>query len=163
MLPGPTLRCTRPGKSITAMSYPILLILHLCGALIFIGVVFFEVVLLSRVRKRVPPDSMRAVELAIAEQARMLMPWVLLVLYSAGVGLAWRYRGALSHPFASVFSTLLTIKIVLALSVLGHFIRAITWAKAARMTASRSRLIHWSVLSHMTAIVLLAKGMFYLG
>ena len=36
------------------MIYPILLILHLFAALIFIGTVFFEVLVLESVRKHVP-------------------------------------------------------------------------------------------------------------
>ena len=144
------------------MSYPIFLTLHLFGALMFVGTVFFEVLILESVRKHLPTEVMRQVERAIGTRARTLMPWVLLVLYGAGIGMAWQHRAALAHPFASSFSILLTLKILLALSVLGHFITAMVWLKRGLLRAKRSRFIHLSIFFHMIAIVLLAKGMFYL-
>src|SRR5690606_23562921 len=107
------------------MSYPILLTLHLFAALMFIGTVFFEVLILESVRKQVPAAAMRVIEQGIGRRARQLMPWVLLALFGAGLGMAWlRYLPALTAPLASPFATLLTLKIVLAASVLGHFFTA---------------------------------------
>jgi hypothetical protein len=145
------------------MSYPVLLTLHLFAALIFIGTVFFEVLMLEGVRKQVPREAMRAVEQAIGRRARRIMPWVLLVLYGAGIGMAWNYRAVLADPWSSGFGTLLTLKIVLAISVLGHFITAMTLMLRGRMTSRRSRIIHISVFIHVIGIVLLAKSMFYAG
>jgi hypothetical protein len=146
-----------------SMSYPVLLTLHLFGALIFVGAVFFEVLILDRIRKDVGRDTMRAVEQAIGKRARRLMPWVLLMLYGAGIGMAWNYRAVLANPFQSAFGTLLALKILLAISVLGHFIRAVTWAASGRLTSRRQRFIHLSVFVHMLGIVLLAKAMFHAG
>lgn len=145
------------------MSYPVLLTLHLFGALVFIGTVFFEVLMLEGVRKYVERDAMRAVEQAIGRRARRIMPWVLLVLYGAGIGMAWTYRAVLVDPWRSGFGTLLALKILLAISVLGHFGTAMTWMVRGRMSLRRSRIIHLSVFVHMVAIVLLAKGMFHVG
>ena len=144
------------------MSYPIFLTLHLFAALIFVGTVFFEVLILESVRKHLPVDVMRQVERAIGNRARRLMPWVLLVLYGAGISMAWQHRTALEHPLASSFGLLLTVKIVLAISVLAHFITAMVSMKRHTMTTKRSNFIHASVFSHLIIIVLLAKGMFYL-
>src|SRR3546814_9656449 len=85
------------------MAYPILLILHLFAALAFAGTVFFEVVMLEGVRKHVPREAMRIVESAIGARARRVVPWILLVLYGAGLGLAWQHRAALAQPLASSF------------------------------------------------------------
>lgn len=144
------------------MTYPILLTLHLFAALMFIGTVFFEVLILENVRKHVSRDVMRALEIAIGNRARRLMPWVLLVLYSAGVGMAWFHRAALAHPFQNSFALLLTIKIVLALSVFGHFLTAMTLRSKGRLNAGHFQRIHLSVFCHMVGIVLLAKAMLYL-
>ncbi len=147
----------------SAMSYPILLTLHLFAALIFIGTVFFEVLILESVRKHVPPAVMREVEQGIGKRARRLMPWVLLVLFSAGLGMVWvRYLPLLADPLASAFATLLSLKITLALSVLGHFFTAMYLLFRGRMNSTYFRRIHLSVFSHMVGIVLLAKGMFFL-
>ncbi|MDM8348657.1 hypothetical protein P8H27_07060 [Pseudomonas sp. sp1636] len=145
------------------MSYPILHTLHLFAALLFIGTVFFEVLILESVRKHVPAEVMRLVEQGIGRRARRLMPWVLLVLFAAGLGMVWlRYWPALSAPLASSFATLLTLKILLACSVLGHFFSAMFLLWSGRMNSRYFRRIHLSVFSHMVGIVLLAKGMFYL-
>lgn len=145
------------------MSYPILLTLHLFAALIFIGTVFFEVLILDSVLKQMPAKVVILVERGIARRARMLMPWVLLVLFGAGLGMVWlRYLPALAAPLASSFSTLLTLKIILAISVLGHFVTAMFLFKSGRMNVRYSRFIHISLCCHMVGIVILAKGMFYL-
>src|SRR3546814_14041623 len=81
---------------------------------------------------------MRRVEIAIGKRARRFMPFVIIVLYGAGIGMAWPYRAALAHPFSSSFATLLGIKILLALSVLAHFIAAITLSAKGRLKTRRS-------------------------
>ena len=144
------------------MSYPVLLTLHLFAALIFIGTVFFEVLMLEGVRKQVPREAMRAVEQAIGRRARRIMPWVLLVLYGAGIGMAWNYRAVLADPWSSGFGTLLTLKIVLAISVLGHFITAMTLGGTGKLRSRHFQIIHISVFCHVILIVFLAKAMFYL-
>lgn len=143
--------------------YPLLLIAHLFAALVFIGAVFFEVLILDSVRKHVPAAAMRRIEAGITRRARRLMPWVLLVLYGSGVGMAWYYRAALAHPLASGFGLLLSLKIALALSVFAHFAVAVTTRGQGERITRRFRRIHLSVFCHMVGIVLLAKGMFYLG
>lgn len=144
------------------MSYPLLLTIHLFAALMFIGTVFFEVLILESVRKHVPRDVMRTMEIAIGTRARRLMPWVLLVLYSAGAGMAWQHRDALAHPLDNSFGLLLTVKTTLALSVFGHFLTAMTLRRKGKLHSIHFKYIHLSVFCHMIGIVLLAKAMFYL-
>lgn len=144
------------------MSYGLLLILHLLAAIAFVGTVFFEVVMLEGVRKRLPQETMRAVERAIGNQATAVMPWVLLTLYAAGIGLAWQHRAALAQPLASNFGLLLMLKIALALSVFGHFATAMVWRRRGVLGGRRSRRLHLSVFCHVLVIVLLAKAMLYL-
>jgi hypothetical protein len=143
------------------MSHFVLITLHLFAAIAFVGTVFFEVLILGSVRKTVGREAMRPIEIAIGTRARRLMPFVILVLYGAGIGMAWQYRDELAHPFDSSFATLLSIKIVLALSVLVHFITAITLGSRGKLRSRHFKLIHLSVFSHMVLIVFLAKAMFY--
>jgi hypothetical protein len=143
------------------MTYPLLLVLHLLAAVAFIGTVFFEVVMLEGVRRHLPRETMREVELAIGRRARAIIPWVLLVLYGAGVGLAWQHRAALSDPLSSSFGILLTLKIALAVSVFAHFAAAMGLIRSKRMYATLARRLHLSIFCHVLAIVLLAKAMFY--
>ncbi|MNG32473.1 hypothetical protein D3C84_1184930 [compost metagenome] len=77
--------------------------------------------------------------------------------------MAWeRYLQLLAEPWRSPFATLLALKILLALSVLGHFLFTMLLFASGRMTARRSRIIHISVFCHVVLIVLLAKGMFFI-
>ncbi|WP_338579293.1 hypothetical protein [Pseudomonas sp. ML2-2023-6] len=145
------------------MLYPLFLTLHLFAALIFIGTVFFEVLFLGSIRKQLPAKVMLLVEQGIGQRARILIPWVLLVLFGAGSGMVWlRYVPVLATPLASSFGTLLMLKIVLAVSVLLHFLVAMYLFKSGRMNARYLHFIHGSLFCHMISIVLLAKGMFYL-
>lgn len=144
-----------------AMNYSVLITLHLFAAFIFVGTVFFEVLMLEGVRKHVPREAMRQVEGAIGRRARRIMPWVLLVLYGAGIGMAWHYRTVLAHPLDSTFATLLTLKIILALSVLGHFITAMVLGTKGLLKTRYVQRIHISVFTHMVGIIVLAKAMLY--
>ena len=145
------------------MTYPLLLIIHLFAAIMFVGTVFFEVIMLEGVRKHVPKEVMRTMEGAIGVRARAVMPWVLLALFGAGFGLAGFHRAALAAPFDSSFGLLLSIKIVLALSVFGHFLAAMILIRLGRLRSRASQRIHISVFIHVVLIVLLAKLMFYVG
>lgn len=144
------------------MDYFLLLLFHLFAAILFVGTVFFEVLMLEGIRRHVPRDAMRAIESAIGKRARRIMPFAIVILYAAGVGMAWRYRTVLSQPFDSTLGTLLSLKILLALSVLGHFIYAVRMGARGRLKSRQSRLIHLSVFAHVVVIVFLAKAMFYL-
>ena len=143
------------------MSYPILLIFHLLLAIAFIGTVFVEVVMLSGIRHKVPKEMMRVVETEFGNRAVKIMPTVIILLYTFGILLAWQHRGALAQPFASSFGALLTLKILLAISIFAHFITAMVLRKKKRLNGRISARIHLSILLHMIAIVVLAKGMYY--
>lgn len=144
------------------MSHFILITLHLFAAIFFVGTVFFEVLILEGIRKPLGRDAMRNVELAIGKRARRIMPYAILILFGAGIGMAWEFRAALSSPFASTFATLLWIKIILAFSVLAHFITAMTLSGTGKLKSRHFQLIHISVFCHVVLIVFLAKAMFYL-
>lgn len=144
------------------MAHFITLTLHLFAAILFVGTVFFEVLILESIRPKVGREAMRAVEAAIGRRARQVMPFVLMVLYGAGATMAWGWRDQLANPFASPFATMLALKITLALSVLGHFIFAVTQGARGRLRAAQARVIHVSVFCHVIAIVFLAKAMFFL-
>ena len=143
------------------MGHFALITLHLIAAIMFVGTVFFEVLILEGIRKPVGRDVMRTVETAIGRRARRLMPFVILVLYGAGISMAWQYSDMLAHPFGSSFATLLWIKILLAVSVLAHFITAVTLGARGKLKSRHFKLIHLSVFCHVVLIVFLAKAMFY--
>lgn len=144
------------------MSYSLLHVIHLLAAIFFIGTLFVEVMLLGRVRQQVEPERMQPIDKAIGARSRVVLHWVVLFVYGAGIGLAWFHRQALANPFASSFATLLSLKILLALGVFITFGLVAIVLRSGRMTPARYRRIHWAIFVQMIGIVLLAKGMFYL-
>jgi uncharacterized protein len=136
--------------------YPFLLVTHLLAAIAFIGTLFFEVVIWHNARQQVAVTAQTS-----ADQAIAVLHGVVLLLYGAGISLAWQHRGVLSQPLASSFGTLLSLKILLALSIIGHYFLLAYWLKSARLTTTRASWIRRSILGHMVLIVILAKAMFY--
>ncbi len=136
-------------------------IVHLFAAIVFVGGVFFEMLVLSALHRQVPPEVRRATDAALSRRARKVMPWVVVLLFASGLTLAWHYLAALQQPLASAFSLQLSLKIVLAFSVLLHFVIAVTKMRRGTLTAAWSRYIHVAVFCQMLLIVLLAKTMFY--
>lgn len=144
------------------MSYSLLHVTHLLTAIFFIGTLFVEVAVLSRVRQQIEPELMQRVDKAVGARLRVVLHWVVLFVYGAGIGLAWFHRQALADPFASSFATLLSLKILLAVGVFFTFGMVAMLLRSGRMTPARYRRIHWAIFAQMIGIVLLAKGMFYL-
>jgi len=144
------------------MSYPLLHVVHLLAAICFIGTLFFEVVILARAKRELAADSVPALDRAVGARSRVVLHWVVLFVYGAGIGLAWYHRQALANPFASSFATQLTLKIVLAVGVFLTFGLVAVLLRKGRMTPARYRTLHWAIFLQMIGIVLLAKGMFYL-
>ncbi|KJZ39548.1 MULTISPECIES: membrane protein [Pseudomonas] len=143
--------------------YPFLLVIHLLAAIAFIGTLFFEVVIWHRARQQLADTAQVTADQAIAVRSRKVLHGVVVLLYGAGISLAWRYREVLSHPLDSRFGTLLSLKILLALSIIGHYLLLAYWLKSARLTTLRASWIRRSILAHMVVIVILAKAMFYWG
>ena len=143
------------------MSHFVLVTLHLYAAIFFVGTVFFEVIILEGIRKPLGREAMRNAEMAIGRRARRIMPFVILILFGAGIAMAWQFRAELAQPLGSAFATLLWIKIVLAFSVLAHFITAVTLSGTGKLKSRHFKLIHLSVFTHVVLIVFLAKAMFY--
>lgn len=141
------------------MTYFWLRLIHLTCAAFFIGGVFFELMIVSRAARELAPEPREQFAKAMGRRARQVMHWVVLGVYGAGFGLAWIYRDQLAQPFASHFGLLLSIKIVLALSILCHFLSVVFFLRKGRMTPKVSRIIHISVFTQMLGIVFLAKAM----
>ncbi|HLS69306.1 MAG TPA: hypothetical protein VK035_08180 [Kiloniellales bacterium] len=137
-----------------------LVTLHLLAAIAFVGAVFFEVFVIEALREPLGRGPMRLLEIEVGRRLRRLMPFVLAVLYGAGIAMAWGYRDVLARPLDSSFATLLSLKILLAVSVLLHFITAITLGARGRLRSRQVRIIHRSVVTHLLLIVVLAKAMF---
>lgn len=97
------------------MEYGVLITAHLLCAALFIGIVSFEALILESIRAHLPANMMSLVEEGIHKRARKFMPYVVIVLFASGIGLFARVHfDAWYPPLSSTFSTLLSIKILLA-------------------------------------------------
>lgn len=144
------------------MLYALFHVVHLLAAIAFIGVVFFQLLILERVKAQLDATGLPALEQALSARTRAVLHWVVMLLYGAGIGLAWHYRQLLSAPFSSSFASLMTLKIGLAVAVFISYGALALLLRRGRMTPGLCRALHWAVLGQMLAIVLLAKAMFYL-
>lgn len=138
------------------MLYSLLLIVHLLAAIAFIGTLFFEIVIWHSAREELAWSAQFTSEQAIARRARRVLHLVVVVLYGAGLGLAWHYWGV---PWGSRFGVLLSLKIGLALSIVGHYLVLAYWLSRERLSARRALWVRRSILGHMLVIVVLAKWM----
>lgn len=142
--------------------YAVAHIVHLFCAIAFVGGVFFEMLVLSAIHgKQVSHEARKEVEQAISRRAVRVMPWIIIGLFASGLAMAHRYAAAFSNPLASSFSMQLSLKVLLAFSVLLHFVVAVSKMRRGTLTVAWSKYIHRAVFCHVLLIVLLAKTMFY--
>ena len=143
--------------------YAVAHIVHLFCAVAFVGGVFFEMLVLSAMHgKQVSHEARKEVEQAISRRAVRVMPWIIIGLLASGLVMAHRYAAAFCNPLASSFSIQLSLKVLLAFSVLLHFVVAVSKMRRGTLTVAWSKYIHRAVFCHVLLIVLLAKTMFYL-
>lgn len=137
-------------------------IVHLLCAVMFVGGVLFEALILSALHgKNVSREARREAEKAVSARAVKVMPWVVMLLFLSGLLMGHRYAEVLFAPAQTSLGVQLWLKIALAFSILAHFVAAVSRMRRGTMTAGFSKYIHRAVLLHMLLIVVLAKTMFY--
>ncbi|WLH77140.1 hypothetical protein PSH81_15435 [Pseudomonas sp. FP2335] len=136
--------------------YSLLLIVHLLAAIAFIGTLFFELVIWHSAREELAWSAQFTSDQAIARRSRRVLHGVVVVLYGAGLGLAWHYW---SVPWTARFTLLFSLKVSLALSIIGHYLLLAYWLTHKRLSAKRALWIRRSILGHMVLIVILAKSL----
>jgi hypothetical protein len=145
-----------------AQSYGLFVIIHLLCAIIFVGAVFFEVLVIEPLEKILPEGMGEKLAEAIPAHVRKFMPIVVALLFLTGGAMFWVHYSSRPDFFHSKLGIMLTIKTGLALSVLGIFVLAIRASIKGTMNPCRFKYTHRIVAVLMLGIVLLAKGMFYL-
>jgi hypothetical protein len=141
--------------------YPWIVLLHLSCAIVFVGAVAFEVLVLESLQRHFDAVVMRRIEQAVMARVRRFMPAVVLLLFASGFALFDLRCDGLTCV-GTRFGTLLLVKVTLAFGVLGIFVSALWAGRRGRMNACRFRHTHRVVLGLMIGIVFLAKTMFYL-
>ena len=144
------------------MTYLLIKTLHLLAAIAFIGTLFFQVLILAPAARRLDPSVRNLLSPVLGQQARHVIHVVAIVLYGAGLMLAWPYRSLLANPLSSTFGTLLSLKILLALMIIGHYAALIFLRRSQRVTERVMHLLNISLLLHAVLLVICAKSMFVL-
>jgi hypothetical protein len=140
--------------------YPLILLLHLSCAIVFIGAVAFEVLVLESLHGQFEPALMRRIEQAVMARARRFMPWVVGLLFLSGFAL-FDIRCDGFACVGSRFGWLLLAKVTLAFLVLAVFARTVLASARGGLDPCSVRHTHQIILALMAGIVVLAKLMFY--
>lgn len=140
--------------------YPLILLLHLSCAIVFVGAVTFEVLVLESFHRHFDHATMAKIEAAVMARVRRFMPVVVALLFLSGFAL-FDIRCNGFSCLGSRFGWLLSAKVALAFAVLAVFVGAIRAGLRGTMDPCRFRHTHRVVLALMVGIVALAKLMFY--
>src|SRR3546814_5142987 len=124
----------------SATCYPLTLLLHLSFAIVFIGAVAFEVLVLESLHRQFEHDIMARIEAAVMARARRFMPFVVALLFLSGFAL-FDIRCDGFACIGSRFGWLLSAKVALAFGVLAVFVTAVRAAMRGTMDPCRFRQI----------------------
>lgn len=142
-----------------AIIYPYLVIVHLCCAIIFVGFLFTDVVILSYVFRRISEEKAREFKNLLGSIETKIMPPCLLLLILSGGAMLSSYIGGDRGYFESTFQTLLIIKALLALSIFGLAAFSLSFYFVFKRPNPLGKYTHPIVFGIAVAVVLLAKFM----
>ncbi len=141
--------------------YPYFLTIHLICAIIFLGYIFTDVILLTPLRKALGDDIANKVFGIIVKRGVKIMPLCLLLLILSGGAMISRYIGSTQGIFESTLQILLMIKVFLALCIVVMVIISLS-CKFLKLKNPLANIIHPLALILGFFIVILAKMAFYL-
>lgn len=141
--------------------YPIILIFHLFCAIIFVGYLFFDVIIYPNVKKTLGAEIDAKVSNAIAKRGRKIMPFCVFMLLITGLFMLFRYIGGDTGIFNTNLQKLLIIKVILASSIFILVAISLSCAFIFKCKNPLGKIIHPVALIFSFFIVIFAKLMFY--
>lgn len=140
--------------------YPYAQIVHLFCAIIFVGYLFFDVIILRAASKKMPPELAQKAKQAISSSAIRIMPICLLLLVLTGGMMMSNWVGSKAGGyFETNLQIAFMIKFFLAMVIVAAVIVNLS-CKFIFKRPSPLGNIHPIALTLAVAIVLLAKVMF---
>ena len=140
--------------------YPYAQIVHLFCAIIFVGYLFFDVVILRAASKKMPPELVQKAKQAISSSAIKIMPICLLLLVLSGGMMMSSWVGSKAGGyFETNLQIAFMIKFFLAMVIVAAVIVNLS-CKFIFKRPSPLGDIHPIALTLAVLIVLLAKVMF---
>ena len=140
--------------------YPYAQIIHLFCAIIFVGYLFFDVIILGAASKKMPPELAQKAKQAIGSVAVKIMPICVLLLVLTGGMMMSNWVGSKAGGY---FETNLQIAFMIKFCLAMVIVAAVIVNLSCKFIFKRhSPLgnIHPIALTLAVAIVLLAKVMF---
>ena len=144
------------------MLYPYFLTIHLICAIIFLGFIFVDVVLLTPIRKILGDEFANQMWSVISKRGGKIMPFCLLVLVLSGGAMISRYIGSEIGYWNTTLQQLLVIKAFLALLIFFAVLVSLTFYYLLKKSNPLAKIIHPLALILGLFIVILAKFAFYL-
>ncbi|MCX2717541.1 copper resistance protein CopD [Helicobacter sp. MIT 21-1697] len=141
--------------------YPYFLTLHLLCAIIFLGYIFTDVVLLTPLRKILGDEIADKVFGAISKRGVKIMPLCVALLVITGGAMISRYIGSVQGYVQTPLQILLVIKMCLALCIVVMVTISLS-CKFLKLKNPLAKVIHPIALFLGLLIVLLAKAAFYI-
>ncbi len=141
--------------------YPYANIIHLVLAIIFLGYVFSDVVLISSLKEKLTPQTNKEINQTLGAKSFKIFPLSLLVIVLTGGMMMSKYINSNAGFFETSLQKLLIIKIVLAfIIVLGVLYNLYTKISKKPKHPFMQDHFHKLVLVLGFFIVVLAKAMF---
>ncbi|WP_205435810.1 CopD family copper resistance protein [Helicobacter suis] len=143
-----------------AAIYPYVLIVHLICAIIFIGYLFFDVVIFPNVKRLFGEEIAQKAAQGISQRAIKIMPLCVLLLLITGGMMVSQYMGGDKGFFNTPFQKLLMLKIFLACLIFAMVGTALTCKFLGKPNPLGS-IIHPAVLTLGALIIICAKLMWF--
>ena len=142
------------------MSYTIVLIIHLLGAIIFLGFIFADVIVLPAMKKVLNDEEHQNVMNSISNRARKIFPITVLILILSGGFMLSKYINSDAGIFTSPLQILLLIKFLLASIIASGIVYSLSCKFLKKTPNPIMKHFHKFVLVVGIVIVVLAKVMF---
>lgn len=142
------------------LAYNLSLIIHLLCAIIFIGFVFADVIVLPVMQNVVNDEGLQKLKQAISNRARKIFPISLLILVLSGGFMFSRYINSNLGYMQNVMQELLWLKLIFAMFIVSGVVYSLSCKILKKQPAAIMAHFHKFVLVIGILIVVLAKVMF---
>ena len=141
-------------------AYSITLIIHLFCAIIFIGFVFADVIVLPVLLKTFSAQEYEKIKMAIGARSVKIFPVALLTLFLTGGYMFSKYINSEAGMFNTPLQQLLWLKFLLAMVIIAGVVYSLSCKLFKKKPNENMKHFHKFVLVVGTIIIILAKVMF---
>ena len=144
-------------------TYTVVHITHLLAAIIFLGFVFADVMVLGVLKKDFGAEHFQEIKASISSRAKKIFPLSVLILVLSGGFMMSKYINSEAGMFNSNLQLLLLLKIFLALLIVSGIVYSLTRKLLKKQPHPHfAKHFHKYALALGLGIVILAKVMFVL-